>query len=123
MRTILRYNFAIIIFIGLKFWELLKYIGNLSLNIFEASWKPLLGALAMIGGFFAFIFGFGYIIIWQYELLGGAVHEGILIIVNAIVIALAVKFGKYIYDYWDYEVKPFILGNWNKAKRIAESIV
>jgi hypothetical protein len=119
MRTILIYNFTILIFIGLKFWELLKYIGNLLLDIFEASWKPLLGALAMIGGFLAFIF----FIIWQYELFGGAIHEVILIIVNFIVIVLAVKFGKYIYDYWDCEVNPFIVGNWNKAKQIAERIV
>ena len=111
---------VVIVFVALKFWELIKYIGRLIGDLWLVSWKPMLIAIGIIIGIVLSMIGFVKLIEWQYNLFNGHVYEFFLIVIDFFIIYWVAFFVKYVIEYWDYEVKPFIVMNWEKATQIVD---
>jgi hypothetical protein len=118
MRIIL----VIIVFVALKFWELIKFIGCKLLDLWLMIWIPMTWAILIIIGLVLVIVGWVYLVQWQYELFNGVIHSFVIILYNGFIFYGIAKFIHYVYKYWDYEVSPFIKVNWDKANIIVDKV-
>ena len=59
---------VVIVFIWLKMWELIKYVGSLIRDIWLKYWAPVVGSILVIIGLILFIYICAKLIILQIDL-------------------------------------------------------
>ena len=107
---------VILVFVGLKLWELAKVIGTL---LFIAlKWIFIIGFIVSV--IVGIVWLFVLFISWEYNLFNEQVHEMVLVIGNIVIVAFGADRIKWLYDNWNCKVVPFFQGNWNKANKIVE---
>lgn len=100
----MRFILTVIIFIGLKFWELSKFLWKTIDGIFYYNWKMILVAVIVIGSFWGFIFGWAIFIDLQAQYFN--IPHDIMLLYNLIGFVCLICIGLSLTFYWK-EIKYF----------------